>query len=406
MLPPRERKDLRHDWRGRLVKETTNVASRGNCEYVGSPQTRIHRAFLCLPVSFHAFIHRAEIHSVRIVLDAMGGDYAPREVVRGAVLAARRSGTDGLKVILVGQEIVVRKELEIVAGDDASTLPITVTNAPDLIRMDDHAAQAARRVRQSSIHVGLRLVRDGQADAFLSAGNSGATMATAVLTLHRLPGVDRPAIGAVFPLPNGQTIILDVGANTDCQPRHLVDFAYLGTAYMESVFNQDLPRVGLLSNGEESSKGDRLVQETYPLLNESNLNFVGNVEGRDVTNGTVDVMVCDGFAGNIVLKLAEGMVRLIFDLIRHAVESRFDYKLAGLVLRPALRAAARRLDYREYGSAPLLGVGGLVFIAHGRSGEAAIASGIQAAHEAAKRGVLNHMTSRLAARPDRSTETS
>ena len=243
--------------------------------------------------------------------------------------------------------------------------------------MDAHAAHAARRQRQSSVHVGLRLIRDGEADAFISAGNSGATMATAMLTLRPLPGVDRPAIGAVFPMPSGQTIIVDVGANADCQPHHLVDFAYLGAAYMESVFGMQCPRVGLLSNGEEASKGNRLVQETYPLLTASGLNFVGNVEGRDATSSAADVVVCDGFVGNVVLKLAEGMVALIFDLVRGAVRSRLHYKLAGMVLRPALRRAARPFDYRRIGGAPLLGVRGLVFISHGRSDAATIASGVR-----------------------------
>ena len=342
---------------------------------------------------------------MRIALDAMGGDHAPGETVRGAVLAARKFGADGLQVILVGQEPVVERELQAASDDDATQLPVTVVHAPDVIAMDDHAAHAARRQRQSSIHVGLRLVRDGEADAFLSAGNSGATMATAMLTLRPLPGVDRPAIGAVFPLPSGQTIIVDVGANADCQPHHLVDFAYLGAAYMESVFGLRSPRVGLLSNGEEAGKGNRLVQETHPLLTESGLNFVGNVEGRDATSGAADVVVCDGFAGNIVLKLAEGMVALIFDLVRGAVRSRLHYRLAGLVLRPALRRAARRLDYREHGGAPLLGVRGLVFIAHGRSDAAAIASGLRAAHAAAQRGLLDHMTAQLAARPSRTAST-
>ena len=340
---------------------------------------------------------------MRIALDAMGGDHAPGETVRGAVLAARRHSADGLHVVLVGQEAVVEQELQ-AATDGAAELPITVVHAPDVIAMDAHAAHAARRQRQSSVHVGLRLVRDGAADAFLSAGNSGATMATAVLTLRPLPGVDRPAAGAVFPLPSGPALVVDVGTTADCQPRHLVDFAYLGAAYMEIVYGLQNPRVGLLSNGEEAGKGNRLVQETYPLLTASDLNFIGNVEGRHATAGAADVVVCDGFAGNVLLKVAEGMVALIFDLVRGAVRSRLHYKLAGMVLRPALRRAAQRLDYREHGGAPLLGVGGLVFIAHGRSDAAAIASGLRAAHAAAQRGLLDHLTTQLAARPVESGE--
>lgn len=341
---------------------------------------------------------------MRIALDAMGGDHAPGEIVRGGVLAARRYGADGLHVILVGQEAVLERELQ-AASDDASELPITVVHAPDVIAMDAHAAHAARRQRQSSVHVGLRLVRDGEADAFLSAGNSGATMTTAVLTLRPLPGVDRPAAGAVFPLPSGPALIVDVGTTADCQPRHLVDFAYLGAAYMEIVYGLQNPRVGLLSNGEEAGKGNRLVQETYPLLAASGLHFIGNVEGRQATAGAADVVVCDGFAGNVVLKVAEGMVTLVFDLIRGAVRSGLHYRLAGLVLRPALRRAARRFDYREHGSAPLLGVRGLVFIAHGRSDATAIASGLRSAHAAAQRGLLDHLTTQLATRPPQTATT-
>ena len=196
----------------------------------------------------------------------MGGDHAPAEIVRGAVIAVQRFGASGLHVELVGQPTAIQQALRATTGADApANLPIGVTDAPDVISMDEHAAHAARRRRNSSIHVGLRLVRDGQADAFLSAGNSGATMATAVLTLRPLGGVDRPAIGAVIPLLTGQTMVIDVGANVDCQPQHLLDFAYLGAAYMESVFEQARPRIGLLSNGEEASKGNQLALAGMPL---------------------------------------------------------------------------------------------------------------------------------------------
>ena len=342
---------------------------------------------------------------MRIALDAMGGDHAPGEIVRGAVLAVRQQRADDLHVVLVGQEAVVARELQAATGDAAAELPITVVHAPDVIAMDAQAAHAARRQRQSSVHVGLRLVRDGEADAFLSAGNSGATMATAVLMLRPLPGVDRPATGAVIPLSSGPLLVVDVGTTADCQPRHLVDFAYLGAAYMEIVHGLQRPRVGLLSNGEEANKGNRLVQETYPLLAASGLHFIGNVEGRQATAGAADVVVCDGFAGNVLLKVAEGVADLIFGLVRDAVRSRLHYKLAGLVLRPALRRAARRLDYREHGSAPLLGVRGLVFIAHGRSDATAIVSGLRSAHAAAQHGLLDHLTTQLATRPPRTTST-
>ena len=208
-------------------------------------------------------------------------------------------------------------------------------------------------------------------------------MAAALFGLGRMEGVHRPALGGVIPLLEGRVFLVDIGANADCEPHHLVQFARMGAAYMEHVYGVRRPRIGLVSNGEEETKGNALVQATHPLLKESGLNFVGNVEGKDVTAGAVDVAVCDGFTGNVMLKLAEGMQELLFNLIRGAVKSKLRYQVAGAVLRPALRAAAQKLDYTEYGGAPLLGVRGPVFIGHGRSTAKAIASGIRAAAEAA-----------------------
>ncbi|MGH2351485.1 MAG: phosphate acyltransferase PlsX, partial [Chloroflexota bacterium] len=285
-------------------------------------------------------------------------------------------------VILVGREADVRAHVS--EYPDAAQLPLEVVDAPDVVEMHEHPANAVRQKRGSSIVVAMRLLDEDKADALYSAGNSGATMAAALFTLGRIEGVHRPAIGAVVPLLEGQRcFLLDIGATADCDPHNLVQFAQLGAAYMEHVYGQRRPRVGLVSNGEEATKGNALVQATHPLLKTSGLNFVGNVEGKDVTAGACDVAVCDGFTGNVMLKLAEGVQDLIFSLVRGAVRSKLHYQLAGAVLRPALRAAARKLDYTEYGGAPLVGVRGAVFIGHGRSNAKAIANGIRTAAQAA-----------------------
>ncbi len=322
---------------------------------------------------------------MRVVLDAMGGDDAPRVAVAGAVAAAR----SGVQVLLVGREADVRAQLA--AVPDASQLPLEVVHAPDVVEMDESPATAVRRKRDSSIGVAMRLLLEDRADAQYSAGNSGAVMAAALFTLGRIEGVHRPAIGAVIPLLAGRCLLVDVGANADCEAQHLLQFAQMGVAYVEHVYHVQRPRVGLVSNGEEDTKGNSLVRGAYALLRASALNFVGNVEGKDVTAGAVDVAVCDGFTGNIMLKLAEGMQDLIFGLIRGAIKERLPYRLAGAVLRPALRSAAHRLDYAEVGGAPLIGVRGAVFIGHGRSDEKAIANGIRTASAAAVGGLLTRL---------------
>jgi glycerol-3-phosphate acyltransferase PlsX len=323
----------------------------------------------------------------------MGGDAAPRVTVEGAVLAAR----DGLDVLLVGQEAAVRAELA--KYPDATRLPLEVVDAPEVVGMDEHPAAAVRRKKNSSIVVAARLLDEGKAAALYSAGNSGAVMAAALFTLRRLEGVDRPAIGAVIPLLEGQVFLADVGANADCDAANLLQFAQMGAAYMTHVYGLPRPRVGLVSTGEEETKGNALVQAAIPLLKASGLNFVGNVEGKDVTRGAADVAVCDGFTGNVMLKLAEGVQELIFDLVRGAVRSKLQYQLAGAVLRPALRAAARRLDYTEYGGAPLIGVRGAVFIGHGRSNATAVANGLRTAARATEGDLLGKLHAAVAATP-------
>lgn len=320
---------------------------------------------------------------MKIVVDAMGGDHGPAVAVAGAVAAAR----DGHQVILAGRPDAIRAAL----SQHPGTFPIEVEAASEVVEMHEPPASAVRQKKDSSIAVGMRLVKEGRAAAFFSAGNSGAVMAAALFILGRLEGVHRPAIGGVIPLMRGRVFLVDIGANADCDAGNLLQFAQMGAAYMEHVYGLERPRVGLVSNGEEATKGNALVQATYPLLQHSGLHFTGNVEGKDVTRGACDVAVCDGFTGNVMLKLAEGMQELMLGLVREAITSRLHYKLAGAVLRPGLRQAGKRLDYTEHGGAPLVGVAGPVFIGHGRSNERAILNGIRAAAQAARSNLIPHL---------------
>ena len=319
--------------------------------------------------------------TARIVVDAMGGDNAPGEVVAGALMAA---GGLGVELILVGQKAAIEAELE---GARASNLKIV--DAPDVIAMDEHPAEAAKNKPNSSINVGLKLVKDGKADAFITAGNTGATMAAALLTLGLIKGIGRPALATIFPTGDRLTMLLDVGANADCRPIHLLQFAYMGAAYMERMFKVQGPKVGLLSIGEEDTKGNQLTLEVNQALRASRLNFIGNVEGKDLTKGVCDVAVMDGFTGNVVLKTAEGMAELLLGEIRKAVELTPWNRAAGLILMSELRKVKRRLDYAEYGGAQLVGVDGIVIIGHGRSNARAIFSAIRAARDAVDNKVVD-----------------
>ena len=319
--------------------------------------------------------------TARIVVDAMGGDNAPGEIVDGALMAA---GGLGIEVILVGQKAAIESELE---GASASNLRIV--DAEDVIGMDEHATEAVKGKPESSINVGLRMVKNGEADAFVTAGNTGASMAAALLTLGRIKGIGRPALATIFPTGEGRlTMLLDVGANADCRPIHLLQFAHMGAAYMERMFKVSNPKVGLISIGEEDSKGNQLTIEVNGALRASRLNFIGNIEGKDVTKGICDVAVMDGFTGNVVLKTAEGMAELLLGEIRKAVELTPWNRAAGLILMSELRKVKRRLDYAEYGGAQLVGVDGIVVIGHGRSNARAVFSAIRAARDAVDNGVI------------------
>lgn len=318
-----------------------------------------------------------------IALDAMGSDRAPKPEVEGAILAARHYG---VQVLLVGRESELRAELK--SHPSARFLPIHTVNATEVIGMDEKAAHAVRAKRDSSMRVGLRLVRDGKATGFVTAGNTGAGMATAKMVLGTLPGVDRPALAAVFPTAAGTaSVMLDVGANVDCKPNQMQQFAVMGEIYYRTIFDVHRPRVGLLSIGEEESKGNELTRSAYDLLKDLPLNFVGNVEGRDLYNGSVDVIVCDGFVGNVALKVSEGLVSTVRSLLRESLQTTLTRQVGFLLSRRAFDDFKTRLDYSEYGGAPLLGVKGICIIGHGSSNGNAIKNAIRVAAELSEGGV-------------------
>lgn len=322
-----------------------------------------------------------------IAVDAMGADKAPKPEVEGAILAARQYG---VRVLLVGQENVVRAEL---AHHPHRGLPIEIVHASEFISMHDKAAQAVKHKRDSSMRVGLRLVREGKAHGFVSAGNTGAAMITAKLVLGVLPGVDRPALAAVFPNSAGYaSIMLDVGANVDCKPHNLQQFAIMGDIYFRTIFKGKAPRapqprVGLLSIGEEETKGNDLTRESFPLLKGLPLNFIGNVEGRDLYNGSVDVIVCDGFIGNVALKVSEGLVETVRSMLKDSLQETITRQVGYLLSRRAFVDFKKRLDYSEYGGAPLLGVKGVAIVSHGSSNANAMKNAIRVATEFATSGL-------------------
>jgi phosphate acyltransferase len=317
---------------------------------------------------------------IDIVVDAMGSDKAPEPEVRGAILAARQLD---VRVHLVGPEDILRPILR--AHLHGKKLPVFVVPASEWITMTDKAAQAVRNKRDSSMRVGLKMVREGRAAGFFTAGNTGAAMATAKMVLGMLSGVDRPALATVLPTPNGwPSLLLDVGANVDCEPENLVQFAMMGQMYAQHVLKVENPRVGLLSIGEEDSKGNSLTRDTFPLLRELPINFMGNVEGRDLFNGRVDVAVCDGFAGNVALKSVEGAATLFISLLRESLKSTVTSQVGALLSRQAFKEFKKRLDYSEYGGAPLLGVRGVCIVGHGSSNDRAIMNGIRVTAEFAQ----------------------
>lgn len=323
----------------------------------------------------------------RIAIDAMGSDHFPTPDVIGAVMAAREYGVE---IILVGDQ---ERITPVLASQQAEGLPIHIVHAPEMLTMEDKGLalvlKARRSNAQNSMAIGIDLVKNGEADAFVTAGNTGAAAVTAYFRLGTIPGVDRPGVAPIFPTARGSCVVIDVGANPDCKPENLLQFGIMGAVYAEKVRGVKNPKVGLISNGEEAGKGSELVKAAYPLLQESGLNFYGNIEGKELIFGQVDVAVTDGFTGNVMLKTAEAVAKLLMDKIKDAIlQGSPMAKLGGMLVKPALSSIKKLLDPSEHGAAPLLGVNGLVFIGHGRSDEIAIKNAIRVAKNAAEANVL------------------
>jgi glycerol-3-phosphate acyltransferase PlsX len=323
---------------------------------------------------------------MHIVLDAMGSDTCPEPEVLAAVEAARMYKNE---IILVGPIDILRSKLQSL-GEAEDT--VRLVDAPETISMADKglalALKAKRRNSKTSMAVGIDLVKSGEADAFVTAGNTGGAMATAFFRLDTIPGVERAALAPTFPVKDGTCIVLDIGANPDCKPEHLVQFAIMGSVFAKKTRGIAQPRVAILSNGEEAGKGNELVRDTFPLLKESDLNFIGNVEGKELFAGEADVVVTDGFTGNILLKSTEAVAKLIMDIMRQQLKSNVISMIGGMLAKPALVKVRALLNPDEYGAAPLLGVNGLVFIGHGRSNAHALVSAIKLAHTSVEANVL------------------
>jgi len=327
--------------------------------------------------------------SMKIAVDAMGGDNAPKVEVAGAVSAARDFS---ISIILVGDRDLLTAEL---LQHNTSGLDITIKHASEVVGMHDSASDAIRKKKDSSIRVAFELVKSGEADAVVSAGNSGATMAAGMFVLKRLNGIDRPAIAQVFPTLLGHTVILDIGGNVDCKPVHLVQFAIMGEVYARHVLGIKKPLVGLLSNGEEESKGNDLTRETNQILKDVRFDYAGYIEGRDIFAGKVDVVVCDGFVGNIVLKLSEGLAEAVGSMLREEIKKSLICKIGYLLARPAFARFKKKVDYAEYGGAPLLGINGVGMICHGGSNVKAIKNAVRLASEFASKGVNLRMAEKI-----------
>src|ERR1051326_1398341 len=309
----------------------------------------------------------------------MGSDHAPQVEIDGALAATRDFGVG---VILVGQPHKVEPELRRCGWRGDGDRGIELVEAAEVIAMDDPVATSVRRKKKSSLRIGSKLVIEGRADGFVSAGNTGAAMATAKMVIGTLPGVDRPALAAMIPTKAAKpTLLLDVGANSECKPHHLAQFAIMGDAYSRSVLGTVKPSVGLMSIGEEEAKGNELTKEAFPLLRELDINFVGNVEGRDVFSGMVDVIVTDGFTGNVMLKLSEGLTEAMLSMLKRELTATAVTKAGAVLAKPAFQSIKKRLDYTEYGGAPLLGVRRIVVIGHGRSNARAIRNAIRSVNE-------------------------
>ena len=326
----------------------------------------------------------------RIAVDAMGGDHAPREIVRGALLAVAEYPVE---LLLVGREEDIRRELDAAGG--SKTAGIEIVDAREVVEMSDTALSPLRRKRNSSIRICANLVSEGRAEAFVSAGNTGATWTSAKAVIGMIEGVSRPALAALVPRASGRTVLLDVGANVDSKPQHLREFAVMGHFYAQMVLGIEHPRVGLLSIGEEEGKGNDLTKETFHVLKETGLNFIGNAEGRDVYNGNADVVVCDGFIGNVVLKASEALGEMVNKGLREELSRNPIRKLGYLLSKGAFDSFKKKIDYSEYGGAPLLGVKGGCIVSHGRSNAKAIKNAIRVAWEVSANKISDKIQSRI-----------
>jgi glycerol-3-phosphate acyltransferase PlsX len=326
---------------------------------------------------------------MKIAVDAMGGDFAPQEIVAGAVEAARDFG---ISVILTGPIDVLQRELQ---KHQYPEELIEIVAADETIEMGEHPARAVRKKKNASVVVANQLVKDGKANAVVSAGNTGAAMTASLFILERIPGISRPAIAIPVPTVKGVSVLLDAGANADCDPEDLVQFAVMGSIYAEKVLGASMPRVALLSIGEEETKGNKLTIEAHQLLKKAPINFMGNIEGKDLLTGEADVIVCDGFVGNTVLKLVEGLAGTLFAQIKDVFCQNPLTKLAALAVLPGIKGIGKRFDYSEYGGTILLGVNGISLISHGRSNAKAMRNAIRAAHQAAMEGVIGIISHQL-----------
>ncbi len=339
---------------------------------------------------------------MHIALDAMGGDHGPEQLIAGAIQAVQK---EGLQVTLVGDERIIRSSLESLSPEGNVLSRLHIVHTTEMVEMGESPVEAIRKKKNASVMVAFDLVKKKEVAGAVSAGNSGATMAAAVRKLGRIKSVSRPGIASAFPTLKQPVVMMDVGANVDCRPKHLFQFAIMASAFSQ-VFDIKSPRVGLLSIGEEAGKGNQLVKETHSMLSESSLNFVGNVEGRDIWQGDVDVIVCDGFVGNICLKVSEGLVEAAGEMIRGGIMSSLTAKLGYLLARPVFRRLKKRVDYAEYGGAPLLGINGTGLVCHGKSSSAAIKNAILEAAKIVEMKVNEKIESTIAMNLDIAEENS
>jgi phosphate acyltransferase len=326
---------------------------------------------------------------IKIAVDGMGGDNAPHSEVEGAILAARELD---VRVVLVGKESVLAPLVKAAGG---SALPIEIHNATQVVTMDEAPTVALRKKKDSSIRIAAELVRDGIVSGLVSAGNTGAVMAISKMVVGCVPGVDRPALATVLPTLTGHAVLLDVGANVSCKPHHLVQFAVMGDLFSRKIIGIRSPRIGLMSVGEEESKGNELTKEVYKALKQTRLNFLGNVEGRDIYNGRADVIVCDGFTGNVALKTSEGLIEAVLKLLKDELSSNLQAMLGALLSQQSFKRLKKRLDYSEYGGAPLIGLRGVSIICHGRSNGNAIKNAIRVAKEFAVHNVYAELEAEI-----------